>query len=1231
MCRMICEAIWRKDGSAMKWKKLMSLLTAAVMSTVFALNTRQNSVHAEEDTTTAISTDTDNISVTGTNQLGDLLADDISEEMQPKPLVEGFGITNVDIFGGKISAKIAAGADCRLVVGVYSDGYDDGAELMYGSAVLDVPAGAEEVTGEIGISQMPKYYQIRAYMIGIGDIPLTSEYTNETHTKAMCDLMQSDINDYEDYTVINLDEHDDTNFMVYSKDVQFVTSDDTKNILSHEDGTQIYQITNYDGPTAPGTIVAIGRAEDYPTVFRIASAKKSGKVTTIQSDPSLQAEDIFSYIKLDSSRGLDYTCELPESSEEEGLTYSPLDPDEPLLQPEQPETPSAGEVEDPEEPKTEEPETMAYAKMHCTVRGRIEKSKGAGEIASVELNYSIGFDLDAEFAIRYYLANSKKQFETEFSLDGVVTGEIALTGAISIPLYSIGLDIAPIIQLGTRIVLHAEAQAAVTFKEQLALHYSTSEGWHNNDSKMEPAALSGSIFLGAGIEATFSIFNLRIAELEVYGGIRFNVTGIDKHEGCNLCVSGEEGFEFSATIHFGFVPGMDKHGVVDESHNSNIALNKMLQIVVFEFHWDFYASDTLGFGKGKCPNAERGSGQPEIIPIPEGSEQEEDGLTDAERNLYAFTRVKDGYAVECKDPSLLLFSGEVKIPSYYRGLPVVEILPYGFSLVETIYTLTLPEKLRRIDEYAFAWKPGMKYLNWARPKSVVFPETLERIDQYAFYRCSFTSLEFPPSLFIMGEGAFSSNGALETVVFPHGLTTIPKRAFKQCGKLKNVTLPDNVKTIGEEAFSFCPDFPLVLPEGLQTIKKDAFCVSYDSTRTETYDLQLPYSIQTIEGGAFGSRKNISRIIMPKYLSNGFRGNIHTGGVIDEIIFPLNWTKIPDNFCSYIWVKKVVLPPNLKEIGEKAFIRSSITELVLPDTVERIDDDAFYGCYDLKKVVFSNNLQEIGDRAFYMSGLESISFPASLRTIGDCAFEFCTMKTAVEIPENVTSMYFSAFRHSNLDFYARTMTLKFYNPDIRFLDDPATLAADYSLTDGGDPVWLYDRYYIYGYEGSTAQALAEEHGIRFFKFPKPSEPEQPELPDIPAQTMTFSNLLPNTVYNFYDLLGDEIIAENLLYLAQGVSDETGALTVRYRSRSDDTDAKKYVKCASAEKPVSTIKGDVNGDFVVDVSDAVLLARFCAEDIEADVSAQGKQNADVNKDGNITGDDVIAILRKIAKLD
>ena len=76
---------------------------------------------------------------------------------------------------------------------------------------------------------------------------------------------------------------------------------------------------------------------------------------------------------------------------------------------------------------------------------------------------------------------------------------------------------------------------------------------------------------------------------------------------------------------------------------------------------------------------------------------------------------------------------------------------------------------------------------------------------------------------------------------------------------------------------------------------------------------------------------------------------------------------------------------------------------------------------------------------------------------------------------------------------------------------------------------------------------------------------------------------------------------------------------------------YTKNQSAYKPATVYKaGDVNLDGTVDVCDAVLLSRFCTEDAGAVITEQGLDNADVNEDGNITLDDMAAILRKIANL-
>ncbi len=65
------------------------------------------------------------------------------------------------------------------------------------------------------------------------------------------------------------------------------------------------------------------------------------------------------------------------------------------------------------------------------------------------------------------------------------------------------------------------------------------------------------------------------------------------------------------------------------------------------------------------------------------------------------------------------------------------------------------------------------------------------------------------------------------------------------------------------------------------------------------------------------------------------------------------------------------------------------------------------------------------------------------------------------------------------------------------------------------------------------------------------------------------------------------------------------------------------------PEPKLAGDINTDERVDVSDAVLMARFVAEDT-VNISTAGRRNADADGDGMLNSDDVITILKMIAHL-
>ena len=68
--------------------------------------------------------------------------------------------------------------------------------------------------------------------------------------------------------------------------------------------------------------------------------------------------------------------------------------------------------------------------------------------------------------------------------------------------------------------------------------------------------------------------------------------------------------------------------------------------------------------------------------------------------------------------------------------------------------------------------------------------------------------------------------------------------------------------------------------------------------------------------------------------------------------------------------------------------------------------------------------------------------------------------------------------------------------------------------------------------------------------------------------------------------------------------------------------------STPAPQAGKAGDVDCNGDVNVADAVLLARFCAEDNDISVTAQGKANANVSGDSDVTSDDLTYILEYLA---
>ncbi len=89
-----------------------------------------------------------------------------------------------------------------------------------------------------------------------------------------------------------------------------------------------------------------------------------------------------------------------------------------------------------------------------------------------------------------------------------------------------------------------------------------------------------------------------------------------------------------------------------------------------------------------------------------------------------------------------------------------------------------------------------------------------------------------------------------------------------------------------------------------------------------------------------------------------------------------------------------------KIGENAFQNLGLTEVVIPDSVECIEDGAFKGCKRLEKVKLSQNLNKLGGEVFEeCENLKSLDLPNSLCRVGPRCFS----ETGIEyiaIPKNL---------------------------------------------------------------------------------------------------------------------------------------------------------------------------------------------------------------------------------------
>ncbi|MGM9747615.1 MAG: leucine-rich repeat domain-containing protein [Candidatus Cryptobacteroides sp.] len=338
------------------------------------------------------------------------------------------------------------------------------------------------------------------------------------------------------------------------------------------------------------------------------------------------------------------------------------------------------------------------------------------------------------------------------------------------------------------------------------------------------------------------------------------------------------------------------------------------------------------------------------------------------------------------------------IKSVEIGNSVTALPPYAFSYCRGLTSVTIPNSVRTIGNQAFEGCSGLT--------SVTIPNSVRTIGYWAFSYCTgLTWITIPNSVTEIGNKAFegctnlfsalllmeqcsignevfpgqtrkiacyepvsgsftNSNKAIwviedgETVdaekgiiwaadkshcwVFgnysgelriPDGMTQLLWRNFAMCPGITEVFLPKTLETIGADAFNGTTIKEVVIPNRVTTISDQAFnnCNPVKIACPDALEISLEESASTtiVKYDAFDSK------IIDNYVYS------RSGDVLYYVPLLVNGT--------------VTVPETVTSITDKAFAYCPVTEIVLPEKLDKLGERVWEGCDDIKTVVCKNTV------------------------------------------------------------------------------------------------------------------------------------------------------------------------------------------------------------------------------------------------------------------------------------
>jgi len=285
----------------------------------------------------------------------------------------------------------------------------------------------------------------------------------------------------------------------------------------------------------------------------------------------------------------------------------------------------------------------------------------------------------------------------------------------------------------------------------------------------------------------------------------------------------------------------------------------------------------------------------------------------------------------------------------------------------------------------------------------------------------------------IGKNAFTGQITIKNVILSNGIERISERAFEDCLNLESIIIPESVKFIDIRPFENCNK--LFIYTEVESAPPFDWCDSWNEVATFSFR-PVQWGVNSSDIIVQGDAKYVLKegnALLAQYMGNESSYKIDAYITYNDEVYDI--ISIGRRAFENKGLSDINIPNGLQRIGAKAFEgNTNLTNISFTDSVISIGDDAFNntawymsqedGVVYLKdwvidfkgtmaastNIVLKEGVKNIADSAFYGShdNLTGIEFPESLVALGDGVFYGCSKLDNIIVPNSVISIGANAF-------------------------------------------------------------------------------------------------------------------------------------------------------------------------------------------------------------------------------